>query len=92
MTRFRLLPLFLQPQSIVPKTTPGKMEGQEAAAEKWKPNLEILPSSSVYPRSQAAGANSPTTPDTGCCWCFTDTSGDCRAGSTCRSCDGTRRS
>ena len=38
-----LLPLFLGPQSIVPKTTPSKMGVREAAADKWKPNVDTLP-------------------------------------------------
>ena len=66
--------------------------GQEAAADTWKQNVDTPPPGSVYPKSQAAGSSWRTTPDTGCCWCFTGTWPDCRAGNTCRSCDGTRGS
>ena len=71
---------------------PAHHGGQEAAADTWKQNVDTPPSGSVYPKSQAAGSSWRTTPDTGCCWCFTGTWPDCRAGNTCRSCDGTRGS
>ena len=52
---------------------PEQDGGQEAAADKWKLNVDNLPSGFVYPSSQAAGTSSRTTPDTGYCWCFTGT-------------------
>ena len=55
------------------KDDPEQDGGQEAAADKWKPNVDTLPSGSVYPRSPAAGTSSRTTLATGYCWYFTGT-------------------
>ena len=52
---------------------PEQDGGSGSCRYKWKPNVDTLPSGSVYPRSQAAGTSSRTTLDTGYCWYFTGT-------------------